>query len=223
VTARPAPAPLSGAARRARRLGVLGGTFDPPHLGHLHAARRANEAFALEHVVFVPAARPPHKPERVLADAGARLEMLALLLEREPGVSVWDVELARRGPSYTVETLRELRELVPEPALLFLILGEDNLEGLPGWRAVEEVVALAQPIVVHRSAAELGAELAARLDRAAASLSVFARTRLALGRLACPALDASSTRIRAELARGSAPAGLPPGLLEYVRARGLYR
>lgn len=209
------PAPLSAAALHARRLGVLGGSFDPPHLGHLHAARRAREAFALEHVVFVPAAHPPHKPARVLAGEGQRLEMLALLLAEEPDCSVWGVELARRGPSFTIETLRELRALAPDAAL-FLILGEDNLAGFARWCAAEEIVALAQPIVVHRS----GAAAAAGRDE----LSPFARTRLALGTLATPALDASSTAIRASLARGSVASELvPPRLLEYIRAHDLYQ
>jgi len=218
VAASTIPAPLSEAARRANRLGVLGGSFDPPHLGHLHAARRAREAFALDHVVFVPAARPPHKPGRVLAGERERLAMLALLLEGEPDTSVWDEELARRGPSYTVDTLRTLRALVPTPAALFLILGEDNLPDFPRWRAAEEIVVLAQPIVVHRSGADPVA------DAAPVGLSSIARTRLALGRLACPPLDVSSSELREELARGAeAPERLPPKLLEYVRARGLYR
>lgn len=216
MAARSAPAPLCAAARQAKRLGVLGGSFDPPHLGHLHAARRAREAFALEHVVFVPAARPPHKPGRVLASAEQRLEMLALLLADEPECSVWGVELARRGPSYTVETLRELRALVPPPAGLFLILGEDNLPGFARWRAAEEIVALAQPIVVHRG----GLEAAAGVGE----LSTIARTRLAIGRLTTPALDASSTAIRTSLSRGGPALELvPPRLLEYIRAHGLYR
>jgi nicotinate-nucleotide adenylyltransferase len=215
VAARPVPAPLADAARRARRLGVLGGSFDPPHLGHLHAARRAREAFALEHVVFVPAARPPHKPGRVLAGETQRLEMLALLLAEERDASVWGVELARRGPSYTIETLRELRALVSATTTLFLVLGEDNLAGFAGWRAAEEIVALAQPIVVHRSGVE---PVPAR-----AELSPFARTRLALGMLATPALDASSTAVRASLARGQEASELvPPRLLEYIHAQGLY-
>lgn len=212
------PAPLSAEARRAQRLGVLGGSFDPPHLGHLHAARRAREAFALEHVVFVPAARPPHKLGRALASERERLEMLALLLEGEADISVWGAELARRGPSYTVDTLRALRALVPTPAALFLILGADNLPDFPRWRAAEEILALAQPIVVHRSGAEPVAEVAS------AGLSSIARTRLAIGRLACPALDVSSTEIRAEVVRGvAAQLRLPPRLQEYIRARGLYR
>jgi nicotinate-nucleotide adenylyltransferase len=215
VAREPSSAPLSDAARRATRLGVLGGSFDPPHLGHLHAARRAREAFALDHVVFVPAARPPHKPERHLAGERERLEMLALLLADEPDASVWGVELGRRGPSYTVDTLRALRALVPPPAALFLILGEDNLADFPRWRAAEEIVALAQPIVVHRSGSE-----ARPLP---AGLSSLARTRLAMGRLASPALDASSTAIRSALRNDCVPPELLPArILEYVRAHGLY-
>jgi nicotinate-nucleotide adenylyltransferase len=215
VSASPAPAPPSAAARRAQRLGVLGGSFDPPHLGHLHAARRAREAFALEHVLFVPAARPPHKPGRILAGGAERLEMLALLLRDEPGVSVWEAELQRGGASYTLDTLRLLRRCVPEPARLFLILGEDNLGGFPRWKGVEEIVRLAQPIVVRRSHADaVDVEL----------LSRFARARIALGLLSCPVLDASSTELRAELARGRQPAALlPPSLAEYLRERDLYR
>lgn len=218
MAASAASAPLSEAARHAQRLGVLGGSFDPPHLGHLHAARRAREAFALEHVVFVPAARPPHKPERHLAGERERLEMLALLLAEEPDVSVWGVELARRGPSFTIDTLRALRALVPPPAALFLILGEDNLADFPRWRAAEEIVALAQPIVVQRG----GSDPAAR--SVPAGMSSIARTRLALGRLASPALEASSTEIRTALVNEAVPAELLPArILEYVRAHGLYR
>jgi nicotinate-nucleotide adenylyltransferase len=209
-------APLATAARNARRLGVLGGSFDPPHLGHLHAARCARAAFVLDHVVFVPAARPPHKPARILAAAPERLEMLALLLAGEPDVSVWEVELRREGPSYTVDTLRALRALVPAPARLFLIVGEDNLAGLARWRAAEEIVRLAQPIVVHRSGAEPADD--------AALLSEFARTRLRVGRLACDGFDASSTELRAELARGGLPESvLPPGLRDYIQELGVYR
>lgn len=216
---RPAGASLDEAARRARRLGVLGGSFDPPHLGHLHAARRAREAFELDHVLFVPAARPPHKPDRILAEGAQRLLMLRLLLAGEPGVSAWDVELARSGPSYTVDTLRALRALVP--ARLFLILGEDNLEGFPGWRSAEEIVALAQPVVVHRS----GSELARWLERAdVRALPEAVRVRLAIGRLGTATFDVSSTELRAALARGEIPTEVfPPALADHLRASGLYR
>jgi len=208
--------PLGAEARRAHRLGLLGGSFDPPHLGHLHAARRAREAFALDHVVFVPAARPPHKPERILAEGAERLEMLGLLLAGERDVSLWDTELRRAGPSYTVDTLRELRALVPADTRLFLVLGEDNLAGFPRWREAEEIVRLAQPIVVHREGS------AAALD--AGDLSAEARTRLAQGRLASPALAVSSTELRAALARGEpCDEHFSPALGAHVARRGLYR
>jgi nicotinate-nucleotide adenylyltransferase len=212
------PAPLSAAARQARRLGVLGGSFDPPHLGHLHAARRAREAFALEHVVFVPAARPPHKPERMLAGGRARTEMLELLLADEPDVSVWGVELARSGPSYSVDTLRTLRaELAPETRL-YLILGADNLAGFGRWKEPEELLRIAQPIVVHRIA-----DGEAAGETLGEGLSKFARTRLALGRLTSPPLALSSTELRAALARGELPeSALGARLAQYLRAHAPY-
>jgi cytidyltransferase-like protein len=121
VTSGAAEPPLAAAALRARRLGVLGGSFDPPHLGHLHAARAARTAFALDHVVFVPAAHPPHKPERALAEARHRLALLALLLGDDPAFSIWGAELARAGPSYTVLD-------VPKPGDVY-ILCSDGLAG----------------------------------------------------------------------------------------------
>lgn len=208
-------AALSDAARVARRLGVLGGSFDPPHQGHLHAARSALAAFELDHVLFVPAARPPHKPERALAGAGERLAMLALLLEREPRMSVWEAELQRGGASYTVDTLLDLRaELAPE-VRLFLVIGQDNLGGFPHWREAERIVALAQPIVVHR-------EALARSELA--GLSSAARSRIELGILDVAPCAVSSSELRERLARGEYPEdGLPPGLREYLARSGLYR
>ena len=209
--------PLSESARAARRLGVLGGSFDPPHLGHLHAARAARAAFELEHVLFVPASHPPHKPGRTLAAAGERLAMLELLLEGEPWTSVWDAELVRPGPSYTIDTLCELRTKIAPEARLFLVLGHDNLSGFVRWRDVERIVLLAQPIVVQRRGEELPGAALARLSRGA-------RTRIEIGTLAVQAFDASSSELRQRLARGEAPdASLPPRLRDHLVARTLYR
>ena len=217
MSASTTPVPLPAAAENAGRLGVLGGSFDPPHRGHLHAARAARAGFQLDHVIFVPAAQPPHKPERRLASGSERLEMLALLLADEPDVSTWGVELVRTGPSYTVDTLRELRRLVPATTQLYFILGADNLAGFARWRASEEIVRLAQPIVVRRAGAEL--VLSDTL-----ALSAFARTRIDLGYLAAERCDVSSSTVRQALERGEALADeLPRRLLDYVRRRGLYR
>ena len=100
----PSHAP-AGAARRAERVGLFGGSFDPVHAGHLHAARAALEAFGLDRVLFVPAARPPHKPGRELAPAQARVAMLELACGADPRFEVCGLELERSGPSYTLSLI----------------------------------------------------------------------------------------------------------------------
>lgn len=215
----PAGAELSLAAKSAQRLGLFGGSFDPPHAGHLALLRRARAAFQLDHTVLVPAARPPHKPDQPLSDGATRLELLRALIAREEGLSLWSVELERTGPSYTVDTLRTLKRATP--AQLFLLLGSDNLPGLPGWRAAEELVALAQPIIVPRAGTDAAACAAALAD---ARLSTRARTRLALGLLGGPTVDVSASELRAALAAGAAAHPLlPEAVAERIRARGLYR
>ena len=209
-------APLAEGALRARRLGVLGGSFDPPHEGHLFAARAAKSAFDLDHVLFVPAAQAPHKTERACASGAERVEMLALLLAEERDCSIFVGELERPGPSYTIDTLRALRERLDPEVELFLILGADNLADFPGWRSAEEIVALAQPVVVARSGGTLG--LPAGTLHSSAALAKLER-----GILSVPPLDASSTELRGALLRGKVPGdALPARVREYIGARRLY-
>jgi len=208
---------LAQEALSARRVGFLGGTFDPPHEGHLHLARRAREARDLDHVLWVPAARPPHKPGLVLAEETERARMLELLLcEETSGSSIWTVEFGRGGPSYTVDTLRSLRSLLAPAAQLFLVLGSDNLPGLAGWRDVEEVLALAEPIVVPRRPSEVQPE----------SLPAALAARLSGCVLQGEAIDVSSTEVRRLLAAGAErelAALVPAALREYLLASGIYR
>jgi len=203
-----------------RRVGIFGGSFDPVHAGHLHVARAAAEAFELERIVFVPAARPPHKPGVNLASGADRLAMLSIALASEPSWSICGLELVREGPSFTIDTLRELpRRLGLEPeARLFLLIGSDNLPGLPAWREAEELLERAEPIIVHRGEdlgpvwAELQRELPPQLlERLRSALLTPAPVRV------------SASELRARLARGEEPREhLPPGLLEYIRGRGIY-
>ncbi len=199
-----------------RRIGVFGGSFDPPHAGHLHAARAAREAFGLDEVRFVPAARPPHKPGRHLAEGPHRIALLELLIEGEPAFRVDDRELDRPGPSFTVDTLRELA--AETGAELFLILGTDNLPGLPDWRGVEALLELAQPVVVHREG-----DPEALLGPARERLAPELVERLRAGLLKLPPVEASSTEVRRALGAG-AEAGdeVPERLRDYLRAHGLY-
>jgi len=217
---------MTGATRRppigafGRRVGLYGGSFDPVHAGHLHVARLAQRSFALDQIVFVPAAAPPHKLERRLASGDDRVRMLELALADGPSWSIWRVELEREGPSYTVDTLRSARaELgLKADAELHLLIGWDNLRGFERWRAVTEVLELAQPIVVWR-----GAEDAATLARLRAALGESAYARIERGLLRAPPAPESSTAVRDALACGADVGdALPRGVLEYIRARGIY-
>lgn len=215
------PASPGEPLRGVRRLGLLGGSFDPVHAGHLHVAREAQRAFGLDHVLFVPAARPPHKPDRILAEGADRLAMLEIALRGRTDWSASDLELRRGGTSYTVDTVRSLpAELGLEPgAEVFLVIGSDNLEGLPSWREARALLELVRPIVIHR-----GDDVPAALDAVEASLGPRAAARLREGFLPLRPVPISSTELRAALGRGEDPgADLPPGVREYALERGLYR
>jgi nicotinate-nucleotide adenylyltransferase len=201
-------------------VGLFGGSFDPVHEGHLHVARAAGQAFQLDQVVFVPAAQPPHKPGRQLAPGAQRVRMLELALAGHPGWSISQLELERGGASYTIDTVRALpAELgLGTDAELYLLLGDDNLPGLPQWREARALLERVQPIVIQREGQTaqlleplrraLGEELARKVER---------------GLLRLPPVRVSSTRLREQLP-GLAPdvGGLAPPVLAYIRAHGLY-
>jgi nicotinate-nucleotide adenylyltransferase len=221
------PRSTSGAAdsapatpRRPHRVGILGGSFDPVHLGHLHAARAALDAFDLDRVVFVPAAQAPHKTDRPWADARDRMEMLRLAIQGEPRFEVSDIELCRGGVSFTIDTIRDLpRELgLPDDAEIYLIVGSDNLPGLPRWHRAQELLERVRPIVVHRAgdAEHMLSEMLAGLDAAA-------QAKLRAGYLRLPPVDVSSTEVRSNGARIDAERPqVPPAVQEYIHAHRLY-
>jgi nicotinate-nucleotide adenylyltransferase len=215
----------SSAAERAdfsgvRRLGLFGGSFDPVHVGHLHVARSAQRAFQLDHVVFVPAARPPHKPGRKLASQDDRARMLALAIAPEPRWSLSTLEFERSGPSYTIDTVRDLpwRLGLRDDVELYLVIGWDNLRDLERWREAQTLLARVQPVVIWR-----GEDDPALLEHLAGALGAELFTKLERGLLRLPPAPQSSTEMRERLARGEDPGpSLPPGVLEYIRARGIY-
>lgn len=203
-----------------RRLGLFGGSFDPIHKGHLAAARAAQDAFDLDRVVFVPAARPPHKPDLELAPEADRLEMVRLAIAGEPSWSVCDMEFDRPGPSYTMDTVERLRARVgeEEDASIWLLIGADNLPGLVGWHRVEDLLEAVRPVVIRRTgeSEELPPELEGKL-----SPEVLGRLRA--GVLSLPPAPGRSTDLRAALRAGEgAPEDLPEAVGAYIRQRGLY-
>lgn len=205
---------------RARRLGLFGGSFDPVHAGHLHAAAAAQRRFDLDRVVFVPARRPPHKPGRALAPGPDRVAMLELALAGEPSWSVSDLELRRSGPSYTIDTVRALCAELGEPAdsALFLVLGSDNLRDVPLWRGASELLERVQPIVVLRDDDRPEELLAAVRGRLPAELLA----KLAAGIVADPPAPGRASDLRAALRAGEPATGTLPAVREYARSHGLY-
>ena len=195
------------------KIGLLGGTFDPIHLGHLAAARVALECAGLDRVLLVPAGRPPHKGE-ALASAEHRLAMCRLAAADLPGVETWDWEARRSGPSYTADTLEEFhRERPADDA--YLILGWDAARDLPRWHRPQEVLELARLVIVARP----GLRAPGEEDLRAAGIDP-ARAVLCLARTP----DVAATRIRRLIRSGESLAALvPPAVETYIRANGLYR
>ena len=132
------------------RIGLLGGTFDPPHLGHLTVAADVCKAISLDEIWLVPAASPPHKPDDPITDPHVRLELLRALVEVGLGrVKISDVEIARDGTSYSVDTLRVLTTDFPEHEF-YLVMGVDQFVTLSAWKEPEEIGRLATVVVMGR-------------------------------------------------------------------------
>lgn len=187
------------------KLGLLGGTFDPPHIGHLIAAQDALQVLSLERVLLIPAARPPHKGDRVITPPALRLAMLRLAASADPRFGVDARELDRDGPSFTVETLRELAEGGDE---LVLLLGTDQYAEFETWREPREIQRLAG-LGVMRRAGEL-------VQAQASSGAVYD--------VPVTRIDISSTQIRAAVAEGRSIRYLvPDAVAEYIDAHALYR
>lgn len=199
------------------KLGVLGGSFNPIHNGHLAMAEAVREAHALDLVLFVPAGRPPHKQED-LAPAEDRYRMVVLAIEGRDGFAASDLETSRPGPSYTVETLQELHRRNPG-AEIFFIMGEDSISEFPGWREPERILELARVVAVNRPGhrASFRPEDFPRLPRALIE-------RLERDRVQIEPSPLESTRLREDVRNGlSIAESVPPGVAEYIERRGLYR
>ena len=132
-----------------KQVGIFGGTFDPPHVGHLIAAERVIEQAGLDHLVFVPTAVPPHKRDHEPEDGKHRMQMLRRSVHGNPRLRVSDIEIKRGGISYTVDTLKQLTATLPGTALSF-IMGMDMLADFPNWRARDEILDLAEILVLTR-------------------------------------------------------------------------
>jgi nicotinate-nucleotide adenylyltransferase len=195
-----------------RRVGVMGGTFDPVHHGHLVAASEVAHRFDLDEVVFVPTGRPWQKDDRAVTPAEDRYLMTVIATAADPRFRVSRVDVDRGGPTYTVDTLRDLSREYADAgtdAALHFITGADALASIAGWQDAEELVGLAHFVGVTRPGHPL-------LDPGLPDGSVTL--------VEIPALAISSSDCRARVSRGEPIRYLvPDGVLQYVAKRGLYR
>ncbi len=220
------------------RIGILGGTFNPVHFGHLRAAEEVREQLGLDQVQFIPAGTPPLKRVE-LADISHRMEMARLAVAGNPGFSVSSLEAERKGPSYTVDTLGELRRLNPDAELVF-ILGADAFLELPKWKRSDEIIRMADFAIVCRPGVPASGLLNARYlevePRALDELDRGERTQ-AVGSLASggqmggkafvlktTALGISATGIRKRIAEGrSVSYLLPESVKSFIMSNVLYK
>lgn len=220
--AQPAGAPQARNIHQYPRYGILGGTFDPPHLGHLVLAQEAHARLGLDRVWFVPAASPPHKAGHIISAPEHRAAMTAAAIAGDARFALSRVELERAGPSFMVETLRLLREQWGAEARLVLILGWDMLASLPTWHDAAGVVARADQLAAaHRPGYSPGEREPDELAGLEAQLPGL-RAKLAL--IPAPQLDLAATTIRERVALALPIRYLiPDAVREYIEREGLYR
>ncbi|ROL76704.1 nicotinic acid mononucleotide adenylyltransferase [Pseudomonas vranovensis] len=210
----------------ARRIGVLGGTFDPVHIGHLRSALEVAEVLALDELRLMPNARPPHR-DTPQVSAQDRLAMVQCAVQGVPTLSVDARELARDKPSYTIETLELMRAEMAASEQLFLLLGWDAFCGLPSWHRWEELLQHCHILVLQRPDADVEPPDALRNLLAARSVSDPQALEGPAGNIAFvwqTPLAVSATQIRQLLASGKSVRFLvPDAVLAYIDAHNLYR
>lgn len=212
----PDPEEVVARAADGKRIGILGGTFDPPHIGHLWLATLAADSLGLGRVLLMPAARPPHKGGRPVSNAADRVLMTRLAIAGDPLLDLSLIEMERPGPSYTVDSLLELRASLGGEAGLVLIMAADSLAEIDTWREPDRLLELAEWAVGPRPGAQLP-------DRGALR-ERFGPNESRIHLLDGPALDVSSSEIRRRVAAGRSIRYLvPAAVAELIADRGLYR
>jgi len=201
--------------RVARAIGIMGGTFDPIHVGHLAVAEEAREALSLDRVLFVPAGQPPHKPAGSVTAVGARVEMVRLAIAGNPAFELSTIEVDRAGPSFTVDTVEALARSDPE-TMLHLIISAETFAELPTWHEPERLFEAAHMAVVPREGYPapdpgwLADTFPGHEDR--------------VDFLEGPRLGLSSTALRARVAAGRSVRYLvPDAVAAYIDQHQLYR
>jgi len=201
----------------AKKIGIMGGSFDPVHLGHLIVAQDAIERLELSQVIFIPASMPPHKQHLRLLAPEHRLNMLKLAVEADMRFSVSDIELKRGGVSYTVDTVHQLKEEYPG-AELYLIIGSDTLVELDTWKDIEEIMNQCIIAAFVRPGEDIRKEIRKKIK-----LNEKYCDRLMNHLIETHRIEISSTEIRMRIAEGLSIRYLvPPEVEMYIYEHGLY-
>lgn len=198
------------------RLGIMGGTFDPIHLGHLAMAESAREIFQLKEIIFIPSACPPHKAEQKIASKVDRLMMTYLATKSNENFLVSPMEMMRDGFSYTLDTVNELHKKYGDDTELFFIIGSDSMADLSHWHKAQELIGKAYFLAAARPGIELNFEEVRK---------VFGRTGLShIHQFITPGFEISSTSIRERIKLGRSIKYLVPEEVEkYIYKENLYQ
>lgn len=199
-----------------KKLGIFGGTFDPIHIGHLIVAEMARQDCGLEKVLFIPAGRPPHKENRDIIAPSYRLEMVKLAVDINPHFGVSNIELKRKGKSYTIDTLKALREYYSEEYEFWIIIGGDSLLEIDTWRCAKEIMRMCNFAVYMRPNAPID-----RCKAQAEAMARYAKTNVLF--VQAPMIEISSTDIRDRVNKGKSIRYMVPDTIgEYIIEKGLY-
>jgi nicotinate-nucleotide adenylyltransferase len=218
-------------------IGLFGGTFNPIHLGHIQVIQEVKKGFGLDKIFIIPSALPPHKGRDSLVEAGDRMEMIRLAFSNHLDFAVSDVELKRSGPSYTIDTVRHFKSILPEDTKLYLIVGLDAFLEIDTWESYKDLFLLIPFIVMSRSTAgEDGAVsgpktfedyLKSRISEgykiSVSQSSYIHEEKQPVFVFDVTPVDISSTKIRKFIKKGRPIKSLVPELVEaFIKTKGLY-
>ena len=199
-----------------KRVGILGGTFDPIHVGHLMTAEAVRDEYHLDKVIFIPAAVPPHKQNQDVTEAMHRYVMTVLATCSNPNFEVSDIEMNRPVPSYTIDTIRELLERFGEDTEFYFITGADAIQEIHTWDRIEELLEMCHFIGASRQVC------LPDVNQIKASFGELGKRKI--HRLETPELEISSTDIRNRIKKGySIKYIVPTAVEQYIYKQGLYR
>jgi len=214
------------------KIGLFGGTFNPFHKGHIGIMDHVKQTMGLETIYLIPSATPPHKPDRDLAPARDRFEMVRQSIEGRKGFIASDKELIRKGPSFTMDTIEEFKKDLGEGADLFLLMGSDAFFDIPTWRRKDRIFESVKIIVMPRGPSKTHGDFASFIDEHISKGYIFNKTengffhpakqKIILCRV--PGIDISSTLIRERVKQGKSIEGLvPSGVLKIILEKELYQ